>query len=113
MKEVKSPENVFLAKLFDIVLSPDFFFNDAEMETVTGLHRPEWEELYRRICEAESAFIFGRLDDYALHSAITNIVGYPHRMDAEVLKRVGLDVSEDDAYDILEQKCAKHRIHLV
>lgn len=113
MKEVKSQENIFFAELFDIILSPDFFFNEAEMETVTGVHRTEWEECYKKICEAENAFVFGRLDDGILHSAMASITGYPHKMDAEILKRVDLDVSQDDTFDILEQKCAKHRIRLV
>ncbi|MEP2988530.1 MAG: hypothetical protein ABJN65_07950 [Parasphingorhabdus sp.] len=113
MAKVNNEENSFLAELFEIVLSPNFYFNDGEMETVSGFERQEWKTIFRQICEADSVYIFGRLDMSFLNSAILNIWGYPHGMNSEIESCLSIDVTQENADQILEARCAKHRIGLV
>lgn len=68
------------------------FFPEWEFEVLMGLSREEMREICARWPDVPEHLPTQR----AVHSALGNLVGYPHRMEAELRTRVGVSAEELD-----------------
>ena len=101
-------ENAELLDVIGVLLTPDFFASDGELQTCTGYYRTEYEALDSRIRSAEQRIELRGDDQLMMVAAINNIAGYPHGLDELCRDRLRLGPDRASWYGTLFARLIDH-----